>query len=242
MYNGQVISLKQILWSIMRMPLYSDLQYEDAAEYATEAIKLIGSPLIFDTITTKAIPVVAYKAALPANLIKINGVRVIYDLDNYENGAQALREASDIYHASDNCGTNTNDCGVELTYTAGNGVIKTAFETGYIQISYDGLVTDKEGYPMIPDVQEVKFAIEYFIRYRYMEPLWEMGKITDKVWQNIDQKKSWYMGAASTSTKLSGMDHAETVANSINRLILNNNMHKNFYKGLGIKEIIKRYN
>lgn len=240
MYNGQTISLKRILWSIMRMPLYSDLQYEDAAEYAIEAIKLIGTPLIFDTIVTEPLPIKAHKVALPANIVKINGIRLVNNLNEVNPSYLAFREATDIYHSTNGCEEDRTLCNSELTYTSGSGVIKTSISEGYIEISYDGIATDKEGYPLIPDVQEVTFAIEYFIRYRYLEPLWEMGRITDKVWQNIDQKKSWYMGSSFTSTLISGIDHAEAIANSINRIIINPNMHQNFYKGLGVKESLKR--
>ena len=69
-----------------------------------------------------------------------------------------------------------------------------------------------------------------------------MGKIPDKVFHYIDQKKCFYMGASNTSMQLQGIDHLESVMNAVNRLIINDKAFDNFYKGAGMRERIKRYN
>jgi hypothetical protein len=242
MYTGTTISLKEIMWKVMRNPLVADyITYEDAAEFAIEALRLIGSPLILETKISDLIKLNTYKAAVPLNSIKILGIREICDLEDYENGAVALTYATNTFHKSENCETEYEQCPEEYTYTVENGVIKTSFEEGYIQVAYKCLSTDQEGYPLIPDDQDTKFAIEYYILFKYLEPLWMMGKITDKAFSYIDQKKCWYIGAAGTSTKIQSMDHVEAIMNTINRLIINSDAHKNFFKQLGKKERLKRY-
>jgi len=49
------------------------------------------------------------------------------------------------------------------------------------------------------------------------------------------------MGGADTSLKLQSQDHLESVMNSINRLIINDTAHSNFYRGSGQQERIKRF-
>ena len=245
MFNGKTISLKTILWKVLRNPLASDLTYEEAAEHAIEAIKLIGSPLMFeDKLTDPLLKIIDNKALLPDNLLNIKGVRLINNTDDYDNNSIALRYATDVYHNITSCDNNSNDNEsiIEYTYTVQRGIIFTSFQEGYIQMSYKALATDDEGYPLIPDNEKVIMALEYYILFRYLEPLWMIGKITDKAFQYIDQKKCFYIGGANTSMKLQGPDQAESIMNTINRMIINKNAFNSFYKGTGRMERTKRYN
>ena len=244
MYNGQNISLKTILWKVLNNPLAADLTIEGAAEFAVEAIRLIGAPLIFeDKVTDPPLVIENYKAALPDNLLEIRGARIINDLTNLDYNAIALRYATDIYHTARDCNTSEEDSHpYEYTYTVQKGIIYTSIPEGHVQISYRGLSVDDDGYPLVPDNQKVIMALEYYILFRFLEPLWMIGKITDKAFSYIDTKKCFYMGGADTSMKLQGPDQLESIMNTINRMIVNNNAFKSFYKGTGEQERIKRYN
>lgn len=238
MYNGKTISLKKVLWKVLNHPLANDLTYDIAAEYAIEAMEILGVPFSFiDKVTEPYLIIENNKAALPADLITINGIRVLQSDNLPERSAIALRYASDIYHTSDL--KNTVD---EFTYKIQNGVIYTSFPEGCIEISYKAIPTDKDGYPLIPSNMKYRLALEYYILYRYLAPLCDIGKVTDKAFNRITQEKCFYMGAADTSMKLQGADHLETILNGINRLIVNSSAHKNFFKGSGEKERIKKYN
>lgn len=242
MYSGKTTSLKTILWSILNNPLATELTYERAAELAAEAIPLLGAPLVYaELVTDPPIKVVNYKAAIPNNLINIRGVRLITNKDNYEHNSIALRYATDIYHTGLNCSEDSEGSVIEYTYSTNKGVIFTSFKEGDIQMAYTGLAVDEEGYPLVPDEQKTKLALEYYILHRYLEPLWLVGKITDKAFNYIEQKRHFYMGGASNSLKLQGIDHAESIMNTINRLIINTQAHGDFYKGSGLKERIKKY-
>lgn len=243
MYNGNTISLKTILWKVLRNPLAAELTYEEAAEHVVEALRLLGAPLTFvDVVTNPPLTVTNYKAVLPNNLLNIRGVRIINNLENYDDGAIAMRYATDIYHQDGNCEIEgEEELPYEYTYTVQKGIIYTSIPTGYIQVSYKALPVDEEGYPLIPDEQKTILAIEYYILFRFLEPLWMLGKITDKAFNYVDTKKCWYMGGADTSLKLQGTDQWESIMNTINRLIVNDGAYASFYKGSGEKERIKRF-
>lgn len=240
MYTGKVTSLKEILWKVTRVA--PDISYEDAAEYAIEAIRLIGAPLSYENKTTKHVEVVNNKAAMPViNWVEIRGIRKIENIDNYEEDWTALTHATDIYHSSEDCEPQKEDFPNEYTYTIRDGVIQTSFTDGYIQISYKAMMTDDDGYPLIQDNQKNKFAIEYFILWRHMFPLFIAGKITDKAYRTIEQLKHWYMGAANTSLALEGIDHLESTMNGINRLLVRSNAHAHAFKEDSLKERLQRY-
>lgn len=237
MYNGQTTSLKSILWKVMNHPLADDLNYEDAAMYAIEAIELIGAPLSYlDKVTPSPVDIVDYKAYLPEDLINIRGVKL---LDG--RYGRALGHSTDIYHMESDCNQPSSKKDNHFTYTIQSGIITTSFEEGSIIISYKALPLDSEGYPLIPNEIKTKLAIEYYILYRYLSPLNDIGKVTDKAFYKITQNKDWYIGASQASLQMQGMDHLEATMNAINRLLVNDSAHKNFYRTLGTKEHIKRY-
>lgn len=248
MYNGKTISLGQIIWKVFTNKLVVDLTYDDAASYALEFIRLVGAPLAFNNKTDK-IKVNEHKAALPDNLIQVRGIKLIPgNLKNFEsintipNQETALRYATDIYHQHKGC-SDGDDCNnVEYTYEIQNGIIFTAFSKGTVVISYKAIGLDKDGYPLIPDNEKFKLGLEYYITHRYLEGLWAMGKVTDKVFQYYEQKRHWYLGAANSSLQMPTIDQLESVMNGLTRIIHNDYSHSQFFERFGQKERIKRYN
>lgn len=242
MYNGKVTSLKNILWKVLNNPLAAQLTYDQAAEFALEAIGLVGSPLGYiDKVTDPPISITNKKGALPIDLEQVRGIRIVQDESNHDNQAVPLLHTTDLYDSTSNCSTDGTTGVTEFTYRIQNGVITTSFDEGLVEVAYKALPVDEDGYPLIPDNPKYKFAVEYFILFRFLEPLWTIGKITDKAFNYIDTKKCFYIGAAQTSMQLAGIDHLQTMMNSVNRLIINDTTQQNFYKFFGQKEIIKRY-
>lgn len=245
MTNSNYKSLGVILFKILRNPLCSELTYEDAAEYALEFIKLLGAPVIY-TNKTEKIELNSYKALLPCDLLYINGVRY-FDCNNLDTHSYpiAMRESSNIYHINSEEFKNTevskNYHNNEFTYKIQNGIIFTSMENGIIEISYEAIATDEDGYPLIPDNQKVFLGMEYYIMNRYLEPLYLIGKITDKAFEYIQQKRYFYTPSAFTSLQMPSVDKMETIMNGLNRLIINTSAHQNFFKKYGEKERIKKY-
>ena len=229
MFTKDTISLKKILWKVMNHPLAADLNYEDAAMYAIEAIELIGTPL---TLLDKEanITISGYKGALPNDMIILKGVVT-------DNGI-VLDHNTGIYNLNNWTDNDYVQC-KGGNYIIERGVIKTSFEKGNIIVAYKALPTDCDGFPLIPNQVKVKRAIHYFILFEHLAPLYDIGKITDKAFMRISQEKDFYMGAAQSATQLASMDHAEAMVNSINRLLINDNASRNFYQNMGNKENLK---
>lgn len=249
MVSGNRVSLDTVLWKVTRGPLYEQLNPDDAAMYAKEAIRQIGAPLIYKNIVTiPPLEVVNHKVAVPADSVHIRGIRLITDEDNFENNPIPLTYATDIFHGSRDCELEDIEYPVnhprEYTYTIEAGIITTSVSSGKIQVSYQALDVCENGYPLLPDDENVLRAIEYHIRMRYLEPLWESGLVPDKVYNNVAQNRDWYIGSAQSKTRLHNLDHVEATMNAVNRLIIPSThmSHKDSFKRLGKKESIKRYN
>lgn len=246
MTNSNYKSLGTILWSVLKNPLCQELTYEEAAEYALECIRLLGAPVIYLN-KIERLNLTSYKAELPCDLLYIEGVEYF---DGNTSEPIAMREATNVYHLDPEEFTNEQNTDFDLrgnhrrnefTYKIQNGIIFTSMSDGCIQIGYKAIATDEEGYPLIPDNQKVQLALEYYILSRYLEPLWMMGKITDKAFEYIQQKRYFYVPSAYTSLTMPGMDKMESMMNAINRLIINTTSHQNKFKKLGEKERLRRY-
>ena len=234
MMTGRSVSVGNILWKVLKQPIVQDLKYEDAAEYAIEYLRLIGAPLSFEDKVIR-IKLSNYKGMLPPNLISLRGIAYS---DCECDGGIAMRYASDIYHTAI---TGCEPGGQEYTYITQNNVVTTSMKDGWINISYSAIATDDFGYPLIPDNESFKVALEYYIIHRTLEGLWSMGKITDKVFQYYEQKRHYYSAQATNSMTIKNMDQMETMFNALNRMIVDVNPHQTFYKNFGVKEIIKRH-
>ena len=237
MVNGKMVSVGTIIWKVMRNPLTQDISYEQAAEFALEFIKLVNAPLSYSD-EVKSLKLNEYKTYLPSNVINIRGVR--YTGDDGCKDPIAMRYATDLYHL--NIDESTSECSREYTYVVQDCVLIASRKNGFVEMSYKALTLDNNGFPMIPDNESYKVGLEYFILFKYLEPLWMMGKIQDKVFQYIEQKKHWYLGQAENSMRLQGIDQLESTMNAINRLIIQDQSHETFYKNFGQKEIIRKYN
>ena len=233
MITGKNVSVGTILYKVLRNPIATDLSYEQAAEFTLEFIRLLGAPLAFeDKVTNPPLKISDHKALLPKNSLDIRGVK--YSSSEKGDGI-AMRYASDVYHGTE------DHCNTEYTYTLQNCMITTSQKDGYIHVSYKAIATDEFGYPLVPDNESFKLGLEYYILHRYLEPLWMMGKITDKSFEYIQQKRYFYTGQADSSMKLANIDHLETMMNSINRLIVDVNPQSSFYKNFGEKQIIRQH-
>lgn len=236
MNNSNYKSLGSLLWTLLKNPICQDLSYEDAAEYALECIKLLGAPVIYIN-KIEILELSQYKAKLPCDLLYIEGIKYI---SNNNSGSNTMRESSNIYHLDSFEFENENN-NSELTYKIQNSLIFTSRQDGCIEISYKAIHCDENGYPLIPDNQKVELALEYYILSRYLEPLWMMGKVTDKVFEYIQQKRYFYVPSAQQGLQMPSIDKMETIMNGINRLIVTNNSHTNGFKNYGVKEQIKQY-
>ena len=237
MVNGKMVSVGTIIWKVMRNPLTQDISYEQAAEFALEFIKLVNVPLSYSE-EVKKLELNEFKTYIPSNVVNIRGVRYT-GIDGCQDPI-AMRYATDLYHVSHD--KDSLNCNSEFTYIVQNCVLITSKKEGFIDISFQALTLDDSGFPLIPDNESYKVGLEYFILHKYIEPLWMMGKIQDKVFSYIEQKRHWYLGQAENSMRLQGIDQLESMMNAINRIIITDQAHENFYKKFGEKEYLKRYN
>jgi|SRR5574344_746271 hypothetical protein len=220
-------TIKLILDKILRNPMMRDLTLEAAVDYTIDFIRIVGVPSFFED-KVKELSIENYRAKLPCDFYEMNQVRSI------DNGYYALRYTTDTFHMSPNKSQDS-----DITYKIQGGIIYTSIETGNIEISYQAIPVDKEGYPLIPDNSDFTRALELYIKVQWYTILFEMSKLPIQVLQNTKQDYAWAVGACESEFQRLSLDKMEAFSNSFRTLILRDTQHKTGFKHNGTREYLK---
>lgn len=151
----------------------------DAVEWVGEAMDAIGS---FAQTESKAQITQSsnHRVKLPAGTVRLN--RIYYTKEEIPDGETPVREdfkyelpyGDSDAHPSLVPEDTDHPEGVDRTefdenYIVSNGFIRTSFDSDWILISYQGILTDDIGFPMIPDSYEFRQALYWYIVYKLME-------------------------------------------------------------------------
>lgn len=235
----------------------NNLNESDVAQYISDCLRLIGAPLIYED-KVEDIDIKEHRGELPCDLLYIKQTRMYAGSNAKLRSPQStyttqmsrfvpMKYATDHFHTAlheenspDLLGTNGSELDYEVTYQINGEYIYTSFKEGKVQMSFKGLKTDEEGYPMIPDNVKVEKAIEAYIKVQHYTIMWELGKIADKVLNKAEQEYSWYVGAADTSMRALSVDQAESLKAALTRTILKPLQHHAGFKNLGTQEYINK--
>lgn len=223
--NINYTNIREIADKIMRHPLMTELTLESIIHYTVEFINTIGLPPIFyDKI--EEVDISNYRAALPCDLISIKQVK----LKN-----NSMRASTDSFHLEQDGKTSRKE---ETFKTQGN-VIYTTIKEGKITISYKALPVDKEGLPLIPDNSIFLKALELYIKKEWFSILFDMGKVSPAVLQNVQQEYAWKAGQLNMEFTIPSLSEIESISNMLNQLIPRTNEFRKGFKSLGNREYWK---
>lgn len=226
------ISIKQVIDDLLVHPMLQDLTFERAVNYAVHFIQIIGAPNEFEQ-KVEVINIDNYRGLLPCDFYEMIQVRTC---KNSDIPSMVFRYTTDSFHLNE-CKWNT-DC-PDLTYKIQNNVIFTSIKEGQIEISYNAIKVDKEGYPMIPNNSSFIQALELYIKKQIFTILFDQGKITQNILQNTQQEYAWYVGQAQRDINMPTIDQMESISNMWCQLLQRNNEHSKGMKSLGRREYIR---
>lgn len=225
--SEQYINIRLIIDKIMKHPLMRDISLETVVDYTIDFMRIVGVPNMF-TENVKQLEIKEYRALLPCDYYKMVQVR------KADNG-HSFRYATDNFHYSSNKDLDYTD----LTYKIQGNIIYTSLREGDIEISYLSILTDDEGYPMLPDNSSFTRALELYIKKQWFTILFDMGKIQAPVLQNVQQEYAWAVGDCQTEFNRLSIDKAESFYNSWRTLIIRDTEHRSGFINNGVKERLK---
>ena len=222
----QYTNIRVVLDKITRHPLLTDITLEAAVDYCVDFMRIVGVPKMFEDKTQK-IRLKDYKGILPVDWVETNQIK-------YEG--TPMRSSTDTFHMSTN-----KDGGADRTFVVQGNYIHTTEETGEIEISYKGIATDADGYPMLPDNSNFTRALEQYIKLQYFTILFDLGKISGAVYSNTQQQYAWAVGSCTTDMLRLDLSKAESFFNSFRTLLPRVNEFHNSFKNNGSRERLKQY-
>lgn len=218
------ISIKVILDNILDHPLLKDVSLERAINHTINFIRIVGCPRIY-TEKTEIVPIENYRGLMPYDLDEVIQVRT-----KSEDGIshKTFRHTTDSFHISED--KYVSD---ELTYKIQGNVIFTSIKEGTIEIAYRAIPVDCDGYPLIPDNSSFIRALELYIKKQYFTVLFDLGKITPAVYNNVLQEYAWAVGQAQSDLVRPTIDEMQSITNMWNKLLPDNKSHNSGFNYSG---------
>lgn len=227
--SEQYTNIRLILDKILRHPLMQDLSLESAVDYTVDFMRIVGVPNMFME-KTEILEIEKYRAMLPDDYYQMIQVRKV------KGGT--FRYSTDTFHMSESEEPNDRNIS-DFTYKIQGNIIYTSMEDGEIEISYQSIATDEEGYPLLPDNSSFTRALRLYIKKEYFTTLFDMGKIQSTVLNQALQDYAWAVGDCQTEFNRLSLDKAESFYNSWRTLIMRDTEHRTGFINNGTKERLK---
>lgn len=225
------INIRQVLDDLLHHPLLQDLTFERAVNYSVEFIRIVGCPRVFEE-KTAPIKIENYRGKLPCDFHRMIQVRTCAC-----GRTTTFRYSTGSFHMSDDKHCNLPD----LTYKIQGQVIFTSIKDGEIEIAYEAISVDEEGYPLIPENSSFVRALELYIKKECFTILFDLGKITPQVYNNTLQQYSWAVGQAQNELVKPSIDQMEAITNMWHSLIPRVSEHRTGFVNEGTREIWKEH-
>jgi len=209
--------------------------YTDIIEWCFEGMKELETK---HQLVTKSVDltVIGHIATLPLDFVSLISVEdaggnrlrlglIQYNIENTKKENDNCLLPS-IYDTSGIISPWSHDM-TNLNYVSGLGYtanfyildfdkIKLSFPQGVIRLNYNSYLSDTDGLPLLPDLQEYKQALKWYILMKligagYKHPVFDYKYVRDE----------WTIYAARAIEKLrtTSVDKAEAMLHSINRLV-----------------------
>lgn len=227
---NRYISIKEVMDDISDHPLLKDVSLERVINYTVSFIRKVGMPRAFLE-KTALVNISEFRGMLPCDLDSIIQVRTHNECGN---SYRVFRYSTDSFHMSDN-----KQDSYDLTYKVQGDIIFTSMKNGTIEIAYRALAVDSEGYPMVPDNSSYIDALELYIKKKCFNVLFDTGKISPQVYNQVCQDYAWAVGQAQSDLVRLSIDEMQSLTNSFNTLVARVNEHSRGFVNNGSMEKIR---
>lgn len=160
MATYRTISCKTVIAKVYRDLRLNDANRElDMIEWIGEALEFIGSGVTFKN-KPAVLAIENHRAILPNDLVSIIQVKYKGSSSYHKPLKYNPKSFPEALHEVDRAHWKSL---AKESYTYNDNYLQTDFEQGEVLLSYVGIATDKDGYPMIPDNQYFKEALFWYI-------------------------------------------------------------------------------
>lgn len=232
-------NIRRVADRIMRHPLLRDVPFETILDYTVDFLQIVGVPSLFEE-KTALLHVENYRCMLPCDYVSMIQVRTAKKVDGIEPDHRShisYRYSTDSFHMS-NEKPDVGRYGTDLTYKIQGSVIYTSTKDTDIEIAYNAIATDGEGYPLLPDNPSFLRALEAYVKKQQFTILFDLGKLQPAILQNAQQEYAWAVGDCETEFNRLTLDKAESLFNSWRTLLIRDSEHRHGFFNDGAKEYL----
>ena len=232
-------NIRRVADRIMRHPLLRDVPFETILDYTVDFLQIVGVPSLFEEKTT-LLHVENYRCMLPCDYVSMIQVRTAKKVDDIEPNHRSnvsYRYSTDSFHMSKEK-SDVGRYGTDLTYKIQGCVIYTSTKDTDIEIAYNAIATDDEGYPLLPDNPSFLRALEAYVKKQQFTILFDLGKLQPAILQNVQQEYAWAVGDCETEFNRLTLDKAESLFNSWRTLLIRDSEHRHGFVNDGAKEYL----
>lgn len=262
---NQYIRIQQIADDLAEHPLLRDIPFDRIVNYTIECMRKIGCSKIFEQ-KVGQVECCNYEGKIPCDCLEVIGVRgcdgreYVYSESDFFLGEKGPMPKKGSYvgaiETKQRQVTRGCDSFIERQTVAYAPNDKPVFPGAYklqgnhifidypndtLQIAYLALPVDQDGWPMIPNNEALKSAIESYIEVKRFKILFAQGKISRDVYNDAQQEYAWAVGQASNDFTLPSIDEMQSFTNQWNTLIPRTTEHANGFETAHIREHLRRH-
>ena len=235
---NKFISINTIFAKIYRdLNLNYEISETNVIEWCAEALSLIGAYSQYEQITTYLDVNEHNKSKLPCGfekLVDINycGTPLYWNTNTNRHNFECSNCKIPDY------------CGCGNTFYINNNYIFYDIPLSEgdkkIELTYLGIPTDENGYPLVPDNIYFIKALTAYVVFMLDKQEWRKGKIADKVY--YDSEKDWlfYVNSAKAAANMPNIAQLENIKNTLRRLIPVTNDYSTGFKRFNKQEKLNR--
>lgn len=232
-------NIRRVADRIMRHPLLRDVPFETILDYTVDFLQIVGVPSLFEE-KTALLHVENYRCMLPCDyvsMIQVKTAKKVDDIEPNHRSNVSYRYSTDSFHMSKEK-SDVERYGTDLTYKIQGCVIYTSTKDTDIEIAYNAIATDGEGYPLLPDNPSFLRALEAYVKKQQFTILFDLGKLQPAILQNAQQEYAWAVGDCETEFNRLTLDKAESLFNSWRTLLIRDSEHRHGFVNDGAKEYL----
>lgn len=235
MEHNKYITVQELLGELTDHPMLRDLTLERVIAYSVEFCRKWGTNVLFEEkiVTLKADE---YRVVLPCDFYELVGIRDHCSQINY-------RHSNDVFHYMPDEAYKTKITLVNhemLTYKLNGNVIFLSTKDNEVDVVYQAIASDDEGYPLIYDDATYIQALKDYIKKQRFIILCDLGKIDKDTRENAKQEYAFSAKVLRNHMAMITPDKVESMANILNNMIIHRGQYRG-YKHIGENNPTKNF-
>lgn len=212
-------NIQEIADRVMKHPLLQDVQFESIITHTVDFLELFGFK---DLYLTKVDTVIVrdYRAKLPCSLIRINQVRT-------PDGICFKAMSSNFFGSLE-----------QPAFKTQGDYLYTNIKDCCLEVSYETMPVDDDGYPLIFDNAKFKLALYNYIKKERFDILFSENKISQAVLGEAQKEYAFSAARLRSAMTIPTESEMQSITNMWNRMHLT---VQDFYNGFELQSNTETY-